>query len=31
MVVFSYLKVLGILGDPIQYRIDVHQFHGTMR
>jgi hypothetical protein len=31
MVVFSYVKVLGILGGPIQRRIDVHPFHGTVR
>ena len=31
MVVFFYVKVLGILGGPIQCRIDVRPFPGTMR
>jgi hypothetical protein len=31
MVVFFYVKVLGILGGPIQHRIDDHPFLGTTR
>jgi hypothetical protein len=31
MVVFSYVKGLGILGGPIQHRIDDHPFLGTRR